>query len=264
VDDTVSITLGYEGRFEHTEFTGYVTHVKPTTPIEVHCEDAIWKLRQKSCFRNFKNTTLKSILNYIVEGKDIALSNNIPEMAIDNFLLKNDNGAQALMKLKKYGLSIFLDDEGKLYAGFRQTEGAGKEVVYDLEYNIVKHRLQFKEAKEVKIKLKAKARKPDNTYIEAEVGDSDGQTIEWITHDITSEAELKKVAESRLKEMKYDGYEGSITGFLIPFADRSMTAHIKDERYPEREGRYFVPKIIIRFGTGGARRIVTLGRKLSA
>ncbi len=42
-----------------------------------------------------------------------------------------------------------------------------------------------------------------------------------------------------------------------------MSAHIVDERYPEREGRYFIPKIVIHFGSGGARRIVTLGRKVS-
>ncbi len=263
VEDAVRITLGYKGKFSKTEFTGFVTHVKPTTPIEVHCEDAIWKVRQKSCFKNFKDTTLKNILNYIVEGTGVMLSDKVPQMKINNFLLKNDNGAQSLMKLKNYGLTLFLDDSGKLFAGLRQSQGSGKEVTYDLEYNIVKHRLQFKEEKEVKIKLRAKARKPDNTYIEVEVGDKQGQTLEWITHDITSESELKKVAESRLKQMTYDGYEGTVTGFLIPFADRGMSAHIVDERYPEREGRYFIPKIVIHFGSGGARRIVTLGRKVS-
>jgi hypothetical protein len=166
--------------------------------------------------------------------------------------------------LKEYGLSIFLDDEGKLFAGLRQTEGTGKEVVYDLEYNIVKHNLQFRKAEQVKIRLRAQGWKKDNTHIEVEVGDKDGQKQDWLTHEITTKEELKKVAESKLQEMKYDGYEGTVTGFLIPFADRSMTAHILDERYPEREGKYFISKVVITFGSRGARRTVTIGQKISA
>jgi hypothetical protein len=265
ISDPVTITLSYKGKFTHTEFKGFVTHIKPNTPIEIHCEDAIYDIRQKSHFKSFENTTLREVLNFIVKDTPVQLSNDVPEVKFDKFLLKNVNGAQALEKIKnEYGLSIFLNDEGKLYAGLRQAEGKGNEVDYDLEYNIVKHDLQFKKAEQVKIKLKAKGWKSNNTYVEVEVGDSDGEQRVWQTHSITDKATLKRIAESKLKEMKYDGYEGTVTGFLIPFADRSMTAHILDERYPEREGKYFIPKVVITFGTRGARRKVTLGKKVSA
>lgn len=263
VKDPVTITLAYVGKFEHTEFRGFVSKIKPNTPIEIHCEDSTFVLRRQSHFKNFTNTTLRGVLQYITAGTGIELSPNIPDVPLENFLLKGDNGAQALNKIKEFGFVVFFDGNGKLFAGLRQTEGTGKEVTYDLDYNIVSHELEFKTAEQVKIKLKAKGWKPDNTYIEVEVGDKDGEERIWQTRSVTNEAELRKLAESQLMAMTYNGYDGTVTGFLIPFADRGMTAHIIDEEYPEREGKYFIPKVEIEFGTNGARRVVTLGRKLS-
>ncbi len=265
VGDVVSITLAYKNNFKRTEFKGFVTKVKPTTPVEIICEDSVWKIRQKSCNKNFKKTNLKSVLDYIVSETGVAISGNIPEVKFHKFLLKNINGAQALQKIKQeYGLSIFLDDDNNLFAGLRQTEGVGKEVVYDLYYNIIKNNLEFKTADEIKIKIKAKGWKSNNTYVEVEVGDKDGALQTWQTHQIQDKKGLEKFAKSKLLEQKYDGYTGNVISFLIPFADRSMTANVIDERYPERKGKYFIPKVVILFGTKGARRIVTLGRKISA
>ncbi len=204
VDDPVSITLGYKGKFTHTEFTGFVTRIKPNTPIEIHCEDAIRKVRQKSCNRKFKNVELKDILKYIVQGTGVGLSDNLPSIKFNKFLLKNVNGAQALQKIKtEYGLSIFLDDKGNLFAGLRQSEGVGNVVTYDLEYNIVKQDLQFKTADEVKIKLVARGWKQDNTYVEVEVGDKEGEQRVWQTHSIQDKKELKKVVLAPIKQEHY-------------------------------------------------------------
>jgi len=62
--------------------------------------------------------------------------------------------------------------------------------------------------------------------------------------------------------LKYDGFEGDITSFLIPYATRGMAAKIYDKEHPNRDGTYFIKKVVTTFGMGGARRKVTLGNKL--
>lgn len=261
--DSVLITLGYKDVLFKTEFKGVVTSVKPNTPVEIHCEDAIWYLRRKTCNRNFKNTTLKDILDYIVSGTDLKVSEDVPEMAIDKFLLKNINAAQALQKLKDFGLSIYIDDNDELYAGLRQFQGVGDVAVYDLDYNVVSHDLEFKTADQVKTSLTAKSWKKDNTFIEVKVGDEDGQKSEWLTYGVSSKEELKKIALSKLESMKYDGYVGTLTGFGVPYITRGMSARLYDAEYESRTGDYFVPKVEISFGIRGSRRVVTVGKKVN-
>jgi hypothetical protein len=260
----VSIRLGYKDKFSRIAFTGVVTTVKPTTPVEIHCEDAVWHLRRTTVNKAFTNTTLKDILREVVKKTNIKLSNNIPDAPIKKYLIKDKNGAQALHQIKQdFALNVFLDDQGKLFAGLQQTEGAGKQVTYDLEYNIVSHNLQFVKEGDIRVKIVAKAILPDNTRIEVVVGDLDGEQRTWTTHSIDNKETLEKFALSRLQQAQYVGLGGTITGFLIPFADRGMTAQIIDERYPEREGKYFISKVVIHFVNRGARRIITLGQKVS-
>lgn len=260
----VKITLAYEDVIERTEFVGYVKEVRPNTPVEIHCEDAMYVLRRININKNFTNTTLEKVLAFILQGTDIKLSGSIPLINLEKFLIKNSNGAVALQKIKKtYGLSCYIDNNGALFCGLRQQEGVGNRVIYQLEGNTISHKLQYKLADQVRIKLKAIAWQKDNKKIEVTVGDADGEQRTWQTYEVLDEQQLKRLAESKLASMKYDGYDGSIQGFLVPYADRGMTAEIYDDQYPERAGSYFIPKVVTRFGISGARRTVTLGRKVS-
>jgi hypothetical protein len=72
--DKVTITLGYEDRYEGVEFVGYVASVGSKIPLEIKCEDGMWQLRRKNINRNFGKTTLKAILQEIVLGTDIKYS----------------------------------------------------------------------------------------------------------------------------------------------------------------------------------------------
>jgi hypothetical protein len=75
-------------------------------------------------------------------------------------------------------------------------------------------------------------------------------------------AELEEMAKAAIEKLKYDGFEGDVTSFLIPFATRGMKAKILDSEHPNREGNYFIKKVVTTFGTGGARRKVSIGNKL--
>ncbi|HAX15710.1 MAG: late control protein [Leeuwenhoekiella sp.] len=262
--DKVSITLAYLGVFEKEEFVGYVRWIKPNVPtITIECEDAIYLVRQKTINKNFKATTLKKVLQEIVAGTGVELAGDIPDVNFDKFILKNVNGAEALEKIREeYGLYLFIDDAGLLYAGLRQTKNIGESVSYDLYRNVVKHDLKFRRAEDVRIALKVVGVQKDNTKVTVVVGDLTGEQRTIYRYNVSDKEVLKKLGEAELSELKYTGYEGTITGFLVPYATRGMTVNITDENYPERAGSYFVPKVTTTFGTSGARREVELGSKV--
>lgn len=261
--DKVVITLGYDGIYEGVEFSGYIKSIKPSTPLEIECEDAIYLLRKKTCNKNFIQTDLREILNYIVEGTGVELNADLPKVQFDKFLLKNTNGAKALEKIKEeYGLSIFIDDDGKLFAGLRQQRNLGKKVVYHFQKNTIKNDLKFVSKDDVLLKIKAIAHQKDNSIIEVEAGDSNGELRTLHFYNISSKKQLQQIANDKIDSLKYDGYEGSITGFLVPYANRAMSAELKCEKYPKRQGVYLIEKVVTSFGVNGARRIVYLGNKL--
>ena len=79
---------------------------------------------------------------------------------------------------------------------------------------------------------------------------------------MSEEPKLREMARAEKERLKYDGFDGSITSFLVPFATRGMQAHMIDNELKEIDERYFIKKVEITFGRNGARRQVTIGAKL--
>jgi hypothetical protein len=157
---------------------------------------------------------------------------------------------------------VFIDDDGKLFAGLRQVKNIGDNQVYDIYKNVISHDLKFRTADDVRISLKVVGVLKDNSKIEVIVGDTTGEQRTIYKYNISDKAQLKTIGEAELAELKYDGYEGTITTFLTPFCTRGYNAQIKDKNYDNRSGFYFVPKVVTTFGTDGARRKVELGTKV--
>lgn len=260
--DKVKITLAYEGKYEGVEFSGFVKKVNPKIPMEIHCEDAMWLLRRKNIAKSWKKTTLKEVLQEVVSGTGIKLSNKIPSVPMDNWIIKNKNGTQALQELKENGFTVFLDDDGSLYCGLQQATNVGQVVQYDLNYNLVENNLEFKTADEKKIKViyswTDKKTNQKKTYI---AGDEGGEEKN-LNAPTADPRILQDLADKVLKEAKYDGFEGDVTSFLLPFASRGMTAKIIDKEHANREGSYFIKTVVTTYGMSGARRKVTIGNRL--
>jgi len=265
VGDEVRISLGYDGIIYQEEFVGYVKAIKPTIPLEIECEDAIFKIRrEKTITRLFVKAQLREVLEEIVSGTGIGLSGEIPKLQLDRFYLKNVNGAQALSKIKEeFGLAIYIDDSGKLFAGLQQQLNADKTVYYHFQRNVLPNtQLEFTKAEDQRLKIKAVGIAPDNTRIDVEVGDQDGEARTLFFYNISDKAKLKEIAESQLELLRYTGYKGTLTAFGYPDAQRGWAADLVDGNYPERAGRYFVEQTVLTNGTGGIRREVTIGKKI--
>lgn len=265
VGDKVVITLGYQDKYSGVEFSGFVKKISPKIPLEIHCEDAMYLLRRKNITRSWLTaTTVKEVLQEVVLGTPITLAENIPGIKLDKWIIRNANGAQVLESLKKdFGLTIFINDQAKLYCGLEALTNVGQTVVYDLNYNLVANDLEFKTKDDRRIKVEYEYIDPKtNKRKTVEVGDADGEKRSFKTSEVSDEAKLKEFAESKIDKLKYDGFDGDVTTFLIPFATRGMKAKLLDVDHKNREGNYFIKKVVTTLGSGGARRKVSLSYKI--
>lgn len=266
VGDKVTITLAYEGKYSGVEFTGFVKKISPKIPIEIHCEDAMWLLRRKNINKSWGKTSIKEIVQEVIKNTPLQMSRFMQDqdVPLDKWIVRNANGAQVLESFRKdLAQTVFIDDEGKLYVGLQQLTNIGETVVYDLNYNLVENNLEFKSKDERRIKIKYNYMNPaTNTKESIEIGDADGEQKEFTTSVVSDKKQLEAMANAELEKLKYDGFDGDVVSFLVPFATRGMKAKLIDEEHLNREGNYFIKKVVTTFDTGGARRKATLGNRL--
>jgi hypothetical protein len=257
--DPVTIKLGYDNQLQ-TEFTGYVKRLNYKVPLEIECEDEFYKTRFVNCVISEKETTLKQCLNTVLP--DIKLG-YCADLTLKNCIVNNKPGSWVLGLLKKeYGLNVFFDINGKMYAGC-PTDVVGETVKYRLRYNVINDEdLKYQLAEDVKLKVKAVCYYKDGEKIEAEIGEDGGETRTLYFYDVKDTAELKTLADAELKRYSFDGYRGKILTFLQPYALPGMVAEIDDPVYQERNGNYLIESTEITFSTGGARRRLEIGIKI--
>lgn len=262
VGDQVTIRLGYDGDLR-TEFSGYIRKIKPQTPLVIECEDATYLLKRKTLKKSFRATTLESLLNFILADTGIELDGEVPVIKFTHFYFKEVSAAKALQKLKdEYGLTIYFKDLQTLFVGLT-SDSDGRRVKYEFTQNIISSSLEWEREEDKKLYVKAVNVRPDNTIIEKQVGDPDGEKRTIYFYDLDDETSLAQRAKEEILKYRYDGYKGDFVTFLLPVAQVGNIASITDPDFPERSGDYLVDEVVTTFGQNGARRKITLGLKVT-
>lgn len=262
VGDEVVISFGYDGNLVE-EFRGYVRKIRPTTPLEIECEDEVYTLKRKALQKSFRNINLLDLLNFIIEDTGIELVEDIiPTIKFNTFLFKNVNAAQALEKLRKdYGLTIYFRESKTLVVSL-VSESDDTIIKYTIGQNVILHNLEWEDEKDVKLKIKAVSISKDNQFTTETVGDGDGEQRTIYFYNLPIGANLKERAQEEILKYRYTGYRGSLTGFLIPYAQIGNTLRLKDENFQNNEGDYLIESIKTTLSMNGGRRKITLGLKL--
>jgi hypothetical protein len=262
--DPVVIKLGYDDRLTE-EYTGYVSEVSPKTPLEIKCEDEMYNLKRTTVTKGWPSVTLKEVLTWLVADAVIV---QCPDVVLTPFRFSYISKAKVLQKLKEeYNLTIYFRGK-KLFCGFAYTEGNLGKVTYHFQSNVPKEEIDknliFRRKEDVKLFVKAISILRNNKRIETEVGDKDGDQTTLTFNNIQTKEELRKQATELINKLKFDGYQGSIVCLGRPYATHGMIAVFKDDRYPEREGEYFIDQIKVKYDSSGFRREIFPGRKASA
>lgn len=258
----IEIDLGYDGNNEN-EFIGYVTDVSAGYPLKINFEDSMYLLKQKTVSLSGKSISLRNLVAAIVpEGIEF----EAVDAEIGAFRYSKVTAAQVLQQLQKDRGIYSWFRKNKLFVGFAYDLYQYREIDYDFEQNIKEdnNNLQYRFADDVNVKVTAISILPDNTRIETNVGNNDGETRTLHFYNIKSESELQRIANEELKKLKSDGWRGSFRTFGYPRAQHGDVANITDPDFPEYErGSHFLDRVKTFSGINGYYRDLTPGRAAS-
>jgi hypothetical protein len=260
--DKVIVKLGYDGKLK-TRFIGYVKDIKAGVPVTIECEDSMYLLKKELITKSYKSVTVRQLIEDIIPKgiEKVVYGDN--EINIGQWRISKASIANVLDELKsKYNIYSYfrnITESGVtkpiLYIGWGWWTDHRKEEIFEFSWNIIDSDLTYKRKEDIKLKAKAIAWQRNNTKIEVEVGDEDGEqrTLHFYNLDKT---ELERRAKVKLELLKYTGYRGSFTTFGEPALDKGDVANIIGNQY-HPDGKYLVKNIRILSGVSGYRQIIT-------
>lgn len=261
--DEVSVSIGYKEVGIKEEFKGYLQRISTDGgSIKLFCEDDLFQFRKDLPNEELKKISLSDLLSKVVKGIGKNYKVNCSYTWVyDKFVIRDATGYDVLKKVQEEcGADIYLKD-GVLHI-HPPGEVVGKERFYDFAVNIEEAELSFKRAEDKKVKVVVKAIMPDGKVKEIEVGSTGGEKVEVKCH-ASDTASMKARGEAEVKRRTFDGYDGSITTWLIPECNPGDTASIHDGDYTYKDGTYFVRSVTTEFSEAGGKRKVELGYRLS-
>jgi len=245
----IKVFLGYFPNL-NLEFDGYISDIKPDTPITLELQDLTYILKESNLTKSYKEVTLEELLKDTVAD---LIPYQADDVKLGEFRITRANIAQVLEELQKtYGLKSYMRD-GTLYVGLAFRPELRTDHILKFEANIVDHDLIYKKEDDVKLKIVAISIQPDNTKLEEELGDPNGDT-RTLTYYNLSRSELKKRAEAEKERLIYEGYRGEVTSFGEPFIRQNDAIEFISDKLPERNGKYLVREVVTTFGSGGFRK----------
>ncbi len=266
----VIIRLGYDGELKD-EFAGYVESVSTDNgTIKINCEDELFKYRTDVPNKEFTNTGVKQILQWVnqqIGNTSTVLSKHFDlncdfDFQYDKFTVYNATGFDVLKKIQEdTKANVYL--KGKTLHVHPQYAEIGATVIYDFSKNIEKADLKYRDASKRKVLVEVKGTKLDGSIIKATVGTAGGNKINWEINGIRDYGTLEKIAHNQYEIETYTGYEGNIAGWLMPFVEHGDAAEIRDDEYPEKNGKYYIKSVKTTVSRNGGVRKINVGKKIS-
>jgi len=261
--DQVTVWLGYDGNLIK-EFEGYLLNINTDDgSLTLNCEDDLFLMRKAVPDKQFTNQHVKQIAQYIVEatGAKIKVFCTLT-IDYDKFVISKATAYDVLKKIQEETKANIYLKNGELHIHPPYIEKFGS-VRYSFQQNIESSDLKYirKEDKQIEVVITSTGK--DGKKKEKRFGSTGGDQITLDGYGL-SEASMKQRAETEYNLRWFDGYEGSITTWLIPYVEPGYSAEIKDEDYEFKDGWYYVTAVTTTFDANGAARKPQLGKRLGA
>lgn len=263
VGDPVTVELGYDTDLA-TEFVGFLAEIKPSSPLELMCEDAMWLLKQHPVTGFWPKPMLSTLLAEILPA-------TVPfvlraDVQLGPVRATRSTAAKLLEEIRRaYGFAAYIR-AGKLYVGTVSavagtTDRTPRRWPVSFQGDVVEHQLIFRRSSDVKLNVTAVSILPTGQKLEVKLGDPEGEARSLLYYDL-SLADLTARANEELGRLKYDGYRGALTTFGTVKAVHGDVLVLQDNEFPERNGAYYVDRVGTAFSTGGGlRKTFTLGMR---
>lgn len=261
--DKVTIQLGYNDRLE-TEFEGYLKTVATDGGnLTLECEDAIWLFDKKVDDVELKGITMKALLEKVVKQVDPSYKVETEfSFTWKKFTFYHATARDILKKVQDETKANIWFREGTLHVQPQYAQASDRTVVFDFSRNIESSNLKYRKKEDKKVEVTVKVTNSDGKESKHTAGAPGGKSIQKIVSGVDP-SQLRTLAENEHNLWCFDGYEGSFTGWLVPFVQPGDAVRIIDSDYKEKEGVYYVTGTEISFSKDGGKRTVSLGRWLS-
>jgi hypothetical protein len=260
----VVIKAGYDKTLV-TEFFGFVEDVVTNdSSLIIKCEDALFLFRKGVKDVELKPTSLAKIAQLLIDQIDPGFTLKCDyDITYEKFVIHQATGYDVLKKLAEETKSnIYFNTEKKeLHIHPPYLEKSG-EVIYSMQKNIEKSSLEFKKALDRKVEVTVESTNLKGKVESETVGTSGGDKITLKVGSVDVASRIK-IANAELLRRSADMYEGSIDTWLIPFVQPTYSVKIKDEDYPDKNGKYYVTGVTTSINESGGKRTVKIGVKLS-
>ena len=258
--DQVVVQFGYQETGLIEEFRGWVQRVSTDGGnIKLFCEDDLFTFRKDIPNAVLKKVSLVGLLQHVIKGvgKSYKISCSYT-WTYAKFVIRDATGYDVLKKVQEEcGADIYLKD-GVLHV-HPPGEVTGKDRYYDFTLNIEDADLTYRTASDKRVRVVVKAIMPDGTVKEIETG---SEKVEVKCHASDTKS-MKARGEAEVKRRSFDGLDGSITTWLIPYCAPGDTATIHDADYSHKDGTYYVRSVTTDFSASGGVRKIELGFRLS-
>lgn len=261
--DAVRISIGYMETGLCEEFTGWLQRIGTDNgDITLECEDDLFKFRVPLKDEELKNVSLETLLGKVIKGigKDYRLDCSYT-WKYEKFVIRTATGYDVLKKVQEEcGADIYI--QGNTLHVHPPAAKVGKDVYYDFSMNVESCDLTYRHAEDRKVRVVVKALLPDGKVKEYEVGATGGDRVE-IRSASSDEESMKQRGEAEVRRLSFEGYDGNITTWLIPYVEPGYAAELHDADYDYKDGRYYVRAVTTEFSRDGGKRDVELGFRLS-
>lgn len=260
--DKVTIEFGYQEDKPALEFEGYVESISTDAgAIKINCEDELYHFRKDLTNKVFKEVRVMELLDYVSkEVGDYSVACDY-DFKYDKFTIHNATGFDVLKKLQdETKANIYL--KGKTLHLHPQYSELGEKVIYDFAINIEKADLKYKDSRQRKFMAIIEGTDAKGKVVRVEKGKPGGDKFTLKLPGVSDRKTLEARADEELKIKSYTGYEGSITGWLIPSVEPTCIAEIRDADYEYKNGIYYVVSVETTFSDKGGVRKITVGKKV--
>ena len=261
--DRVTIRLGYVETGLEEEFSGWVQRIGTDNgSISIECEDDLFKFRVPLQDRQYGSVTLEQLLKDVVSGIGGGYGIDCSyAWTYDKFVISTATGYDVLKKVQEEcGADIYIE-AGVLHV-HAPGEKVGKDIIYDFSMNVQECDLQYRNASDRPVRVIVKALMPDGSVVEREYGTTGGDRVE-VKAASADEESMRLRGESEHRRLSFDGYDGSITTWLVPHVQPGDSAELYDRDYEYKNGKYYVQAVTTGFNSSGGTRKIELGFRLN-
>ena len=274
--DKINIKLGYlwrdnlgaEQRQLNEVFDGYITKINNRIPIELECQDNMYKLKQIQLpSKSWKGYTLGQMLKEVLGNSyDVSTTEGLD---ISTYVSNNVTVSQALSELKTiYGVSCYFKGNRLISSGMPYETTGRAEHIFDFQKNVISDDLHYKRKDDQNIVVRAislysegNKKKKLSLYVPKEDASAEVKTFHFL--NVNNLEDLRKLANDRIKKYWYEGWEGTFETFGLPFVNHGDVAILRDKVLPERNGAFLVKKVNYEMGMNGFRQKIEVDIKLS-